>query len=166
MKRLIIYLGAPNDNKGNLSKIALSRANKVIEIYNFYNNPKILITGGFGDHFNTTNKPHGEYVKQYLEQKNIKKRDLLNIVKTNNTIQDAVLSKPIIEKYRFNELIITTSDFHIPRASFIFTNYFPNNNLIFYSAKTDFLLKEKLEKLKNHERNSLKKLIKDIKFCI
>lgn len=58
MKRIILLLGAPNDDFGNLSKIALDRADCAFGIYSNNESIQLLCTGGCGKHFNTTNKPH------------------------------------------------------------------------------------------------------------
>ena len=65
MKNVIIILGSPNSQKGRLSKIAIGRARKCLEIFN-PEKDMILCTGGFGVHFNTSEKPHADYLKQYL----------------------------------------------------------------------------------------------------
>ena len=54
MEGIIILLGSPNDEEGQLSSIGIERANCSIEEYRKHPDYKILPTGGFGEHFNKT----------------------------------------------------------------------------------------------------------------
>ena len=100
MNGIIIILGAYNDEKGNLSSIGIERCSKVLRVYRENPGYKILPTGGYGDHFNTTGKPHAFYYEQYLIEHGIPADDILEYAESKNTIEDAQLTKPIIEKYR------------------------------------------------------------------
>ena len=66
MEGIIILLGSPNDEEGQLSSIGIERANCSIEEYRNHPDYKILPTGGFGEHFNKTDMPHASYAKHYL----------------------------------------------------------------------------------------------------
>ena len=66
-KSVIIVLGAPNDSEGNLSAIAIERCQQALIEYAQNPGAKILPTGGWGEHFNTTDKPHSHYLRQYLK---------------------------------------------------------------------------------------------------
>lgn len=80
MNGIIIVLGSPNDIKGNLSSIAIERCNKAYEEYTQHNDYMILLTGGYGEHFNKTDKPHAFYSSQYLTGKGIPKDKLNEII--------------------------------------------------------------------------------------
>jgi len=160
MCTVIILLGSPNDRQGNLSSISIERCNQAINEYRNNENCKILPTGGYGSHFNTTNKPHAFYTSQYLISKNIPKEDILDIAESTNTIEDAKLSKIILEKYKIEKLIIVTSDFHHDRVNYIFQNEFPNLDFTISCSKTNLPLEE-LQKIKQHEKNALENLIKN-----
>ena len=64
---VILVLGSPNDAQGHLSSIALERCSQALA--EFRKNPgyAVLPTGGWGEHFNTTDKPHGFYVRRELQ---------------------------------------------------------------------------------------------------
>jgi uncharacterized SAM-binding protein YcdF (DUF218 family) len=100
MKGIIVVLGSPNSDTGLLSEIALNRLNCAISFY--FNNPdyKILCTGGFGTHFNTTQVPHARYAIQYLIENHIDEADITQFALSSNTIEDAILAKSIIDTYK------------------------------------------------------------------
>jgi len=65
-KGCIMILGAPNDSKGRLSLIAKSRLKQGARELSLNPGFKILLTGGFGNHFNQTIYPHWKYAKDFL----------------------------------------------------------------------------------------------------
>tara|TARA_R110002126_G_scaffold181672_2_gene330481 strand:+ start:1569 stop:1733 length:165 start_codon:yes stop_codon:yes gene_type:complete len=52
-KEVLVVLGSPNSPTGALSDISKSRLNFCLE--NYSEDQKVLCTGGWGDHFNTSN---------------------------------------------------------------------------------------------------------------
>jgi uncharacterized SAM-binding protein YcdF (DUF218 family) len=134
MNGIIIVLGSKNDEKGNLSPNSKNRVDRAIE--ELKKNPgfKLLLTGGFGK-FNPTDKPHAQYLKEYALEKGIKEDDILEIIKSGNTVEDAYLSKPILNKYNPKQVFVSTSNFHLPRAKFIFEKILPQYKLKFLGSK-------------------------------
>ncbi len=158
MARLaIILLGAPNDEKGNLSSLAVERCELALRELANCPGAKVLPTGGWGAHFNTTSKPHGFYLGEYLRQRQIAAADILEIAESTNTIEDARLSRPIVERHGIEELLIVTSDFHLPRARFLFEKQFPGMALSF-SGSTTNLPEEELARRIAHEQQALARL--------
>ena len=158
MKKLaIIVLGSPNDSEGHLSTIAIERCQRALTEYAQNPDAKILPTGGWGEHFNTTNKPHGHYLRQYLTTHGVPEGDILECAESANTIQDAQLARPIVERHGITDLIVVTSDFHIPRAQFLFRREFPNVRLTFSASKTN-LREAEIIKRTQHERQALARL--------
>ncbi len=156
-KLTIIVLVSPNNSAGNLSSIAIERCQQALAEYARNPGAKILPTGGWGEHFNTTDKPHGHYIRQYLTVHGVPEADILECAESANTIQDAQLTKPIIERHGITDLIVVTSDFHVPRAEFLFHREFPNLRLTFSRAKTN-LPEAELVKRIQHEQQALAKL--------
>lgn len=157
MEGIVVILGSPNDDKGNLSDIAIGRNEKGIEEYRNHEGYKILVTGGFGNHFNTTDKPHAFYAKQFLLKNGIPDNDILEFAESGYTIEDATFSKPIVDKYGVKNLVIVTSDFHIDRVKFIFEKVFKGYNLMFSGAKTNFS-QEEYDKLLEHEKKEIERM--------
>jgi len=159
MNGIIIILGSPNDEHGNLSDIAIGRLNQGLGEYRRRPGYKILCTGGFGKHFNTTDKPHAAYAINYLLQSGLRETDFLEIVESRNTAEDAVLAKPIIEKHGVKSLVIVSSDFHMKRVKHIFKKVFQGFDLIFCGAKSNFS-EQRHRVLKDHEEREMKKIKK------
>ena len=156
-KIAIVVLGSPNDAAGNLSSIAFERCQQALTEYAKHPDACLLPTGGWGEHFNTTDKPNGHYTRLYLTKQGVPERQFFECAESANTVQDASLAKPIVERHGITELIVVTSDFHIPRAQFLFQREFPNLRLTFSAAKTN-LPEEELMRLKNHEEKALARL--------
>ncbi|MCX6811249.1 MAG: YdcF family protein, partial [Candidatus Berkelbacteria bacterium] len=90
----------------------------------------------------------------YAFKKGIKKDDILEIVESGNTVEDAYLSKPILDRYKPEKVFVSTSNFHLPRAKYIFEKILPQYKLKFLGSKesTSPLV---LKKLKLHEKVAL-----------
>ena len=163
---LLFTLGAPNDDDGNLSQIALDRLNCSLNIYNSNSNPniKIVCTGGFGEHFNKTILPHAKHAQHYLINKRIPKESFAEIIESKNTFEDLTLAKPIIEKYKPVYIIIVTSDFHMPRTRSIFEWVFGLSprpvpfHLTFQGVQDEGLSGGALQSRRQKEEESLKAL--------
>jgi uncharacterized SAM-binding protein YcdF (DUF218 family) len=156
MKGIIIVLGAPNSDAGQLSEMALNRLDCAVRFY--FNNPgfKILCTGGFGEHFNRTATPHAEYASRYLVAHHIPAGDILEYALSRHTPEDATLSKPILDKYAPPLVVIITSDFHMKRVRLVFNTYLPNYPLLFVEAAST-MDESTLTRLREHETNAIQR---------
>jgi len=154
MNGIIIVLGSPNDIDGTLSSITVERCGQAVLEYMQHKDYMILLTGGYGDHFNKTDKPHAFYVSNYLVSKKIPKECLLEFVESSSTIEDVKLSKPVIERDNPKNIIIVTSDFHHDRVKYLFKKEFSKRKIILSCCKTNLPINE-LRKIKNHEKKSL-----------
>ena len=119
MNGIIILLGAPNDDSGNLSSIATERCLEAMKLYKRHRKFGILPTGGFGEHFNRAANPHAHYTRNFLIEKGVPAEDVLEPALSRFTLKDASLSKPIVSRYSVENLIVVTSDFHLERDSFL-----------------------------------------------
>ena len=157
MNGLIIILGSPNDDKGNLSTIALERCSRAIKEYQAHKSYKILITGGFGEHFNRTDKPHAFYIKKHLVSENIPAKAIIEFVESANTVEDVRMSKFVINKYNPENIIIVTSDYHHDRVKWLFERELPDRKITISCSKTE-LPNEKLDTIKAHEAKALQQM--------
>lgn len=98
MKTILLLLGSPNNEKGVLSSIAMDRIECACRLYMDNENMRFLCTGGFGEHFNTTDLPHAYYAKKALLAKGVKEEDFLPFVLSSNTYEDLEKAKQIIER--------------------------------------------------------------------
>lgn len=165
MKSVIIVLGSPNDDEGKLSPIAICRCKQALKEFEKNKCVQVICTGGFGENFNTTLKPHGFYTQQYLIEKGIPKEQFLPIPESRFTLEDATLAKPIIDKNHITDIILVTSDFHMPRAKLVFAEIFksitPQVNFIYAPSKT-LLPATELASLYAHEKKAIVREIKNI----
>lgn len=158
---LIVILGSPNDEAGNLSDMGRGRVTKGFEEYLARRDKgwKILLTGGFGAHFNTTDKPNAYYAQQILHDLGVPTYDIVEFAESRDTVDDALQARPIIEKYQVSALVVVSSDFHLDRVRFIFSTIFPNQKITF--SGSDYLASRPLdeqERLVAHEQRELKSL--------
>jgi hypothetical protein len=155
----ILILGAPNDNKGNLSLIAKSRLKLGAQELAVNTGFKILLTGGFGQHFNQTDHPHWFYAKDFLiKEHSISPKSFLpEAIDSTNTIEDIEMARPIIEKYNFSKIVIVTSEFHLKRVQYVAEKVFNLQKLIvLYSFVPDKELDQSiLTALYDHEKKAL-----------
>lgn len=154
---VIVVLGSPNDAQGKLMSVALERCSKALIEYKENLKYAVLPTGGWGEHFNTTDKAHGFYVRQYLSNQGIPASAFLTIAESSNTIEDASKSRPILDSYPEAELIVVTSDFHAARARFLFGREFPERQIRISESVTR-LPPDVLARLQAHEKKALAKL--------
>jgi uncharacterized SAM-binding protein YcdF (DUF218 family) len=154
---VIILLGSTNDGRGVLSSIARERCDRAVVEFRRCPGSRILPTGAWGDHFNTTQTPHGQYLRDYLVAQGIPADAILEHVESSNTVEDAKFSRPVLEHHGFHQLIVITSDFHLARAQYLFAREFPDL-AIQYSASPTVLPSEEWERKLAHERSALAKL--------
>lgn len=137
MENIILILGSYNDDQGELSHIATSRLKRGILAYQEHKNSKIILTGGYGVHFNRTEKPHTFYARFFLIENNIPSYEILDEVESTHTLEDALFAKKVIDRFPYKKIIIVTSDFHMPRVQFIFDSIFNTHTLHYSIAVTD-----------------------------
>ena len=154
---VIVVLGSPNFPDGTLGPIALDRLQGCLSIFNSQKH-KRLCTGGFGAHFNTSPVAHANYLKDFLILKGVPSTAFLPLALSSNTVEDAVMSKSILMKTVFKDLIITTSEYHVARVEFIFTEILKDFNLNF-KAVAHHSIDDVLEPLIQHEKVAMDKLI-------
>ena len=116
---LLILLGAPNTDDGILLPVALSRCELVCKLYATLSQPDIVLTGGYGDHFNRTNRPHWSYLKENLLAHAVSPSSIIDTIDTRHTIDD--ISMLAVQSYvkQYSSLIFVTSDFHVCRVGIL-----------------------------------------------
>lgn len=159
--KTIVVLGSPNSPEGELFLMAKKRLDKCYEVY-LCNKYAIILTGGFGLHFNTSNYPHNHLAKQYLIQKSVDNQDIIAYLDSVNTVQDATMLLPILVQNPIEELIIITSDYHQERVEFIFRSVLGEKVCLSYiGVDSEGIDSEILDKLIAHETLALEGLRKN-----
>jgi hypothetical protein len=150
---IILYLGAENDDAGNLSETARVRARGAIDVYRSRPGSKLLVTGGYG-HFNRAPLPHAHYVVQHMLARGVPADDLLPIVESRHTVDDAALTREALAPLDVDSICVVTSEFHMPRAQLVFSCFFDPTLLSFICTPSG-LIGERLEQREAHERASI-----------
>ncbi len=156
---IIVLLGSPNSDQGELYSVARERCSKAIKIYKQSSGYKILPTGGFGAHFNTTAQAHAFYLKKHLIAHGVPEQDILEFAASTNTVEDAALSWPIVARYNVREVIVVTSDYHAARAEYLFRQTYHDVHLTMAPCPTNWAACD-LDRgaLWAHEREALARL--------
>lgn len=160
---MIIVLGSPNSDEGKLFCVAKERCDRAYQLWHIHPEYKILLTGGFGDHFNTTPKPHAAYLKKYLLNLGIPENVFIEFAESRNTIEDASFSKLLLIKYGVKDALIITSDYHSERAQYIFHDTFVGSGIQYQFSITntnESICEFDLKPIKRHEKEALIKLKK------
>jgi uncharacterized SAM-binding protein YcdF (DUF218 family) len=158
---VIIVLGSPNDEHGNLHSLALERCRRSLRLHRDNPGWPLLLTGGYGAHFNTTDRPHAFYLRRWLEENGVPPTAFLPIAESRNTLEDASLAKPILLATGALFALVVTSDFHADRARFVFEREFAGTGVTlgFVATETDeSACRLDLAALKRHEVAALARL--------
>ncbi|MBE2215886.1 MAG: YdcF family protein [Opitutaceae bacterium] len=158
---LIIVLGSPNDDQGRLHSVAIERCEAALRLHRDNAESELLLTGGFGAHFNTTDKPHAHYLREWLLAHGVVPDAVLPFAESRNTLEDASLSKPIALASGARLAVVVTSDYHLDRARFVFEREYAGSGvrLLFLGTRTDeSVCKLDLAALRKHEGEALVRL--------
>jgi len=156
---IIVVLGSPNTDRGELMSIALERCAQAVWVYRAHPEAGLLLTGGFGPHFNITDRPHAHYLKQHLMSLGVPEEAFLPFALSRNTIEDAALSYPVARAHGAQRAIVVTSDYHEARARYLFEQVYCDIALEFSICITDEANCDiDLASLKAHEKAALERL--------
>ena len=157
--KILLVLGSPNAADGKLSPMALGRLNECLNLYRG-SEYKIALTGGFGAHFNVSPQAHAVYLKEFLIKEGVKEADILGLIESAHSVEDATLSRWLITAYCPDEVVVITSDYHYARAKLIFeTVYAPFRAIRFQLASSEGIDATIVSPLVAHERVALQDLL-------
>lgn len=156
----VVILGSPNDDKGNLSSIAVGRAETALEIYSDAIRCSLILTGGVGPNFNCAPLPHAKYLKNYLVARGVDPADIIACLESKNTVEDALFVKEFLTNTGEEPeiLSIVTSDFHMERARFIFNTVLGSRIRMEFVAASHGLQHDDLLPFIAHEQEALRDL--------
>ncbi len=152
---VLLVLGSPNSSTGELSDISKSRLDCCRDL--FTKGQRVLCTGAWGAHFNTSNQPHALYAKKYLLEKGLSEEDFLDFALSENTVDDARKIKSILSGLNYRKLTVITSDYHLDRVKLIFKKILEGYQLEFIGAKSN-LDEETYRSLLLHEKNAIQSI--------
>jgi uncharacterized SAM-binding protein YcdF (DUF218 family) len=116
----IVILGAPNTADGRLLPVALSRAETAVDLHmRLLGGADFILTGGFGAHFNSSDRPHWHYLKDFLIEHHVNPESIVACLDTGNTLDDIAKVAALPRLDRYAEILLVTSDFHVGRVSLL-----------------------------------------------
>ena len=133
-QEIIMVLGSTINSEGILSEIAISRLEKCIEVVKNKDDYLIILTGGFGGHFNTTNRMYSLYAYEYLINNGIDTGSISALIPSIDTVEDATLSYRVIKHLNPLKIVIITSEFHQERVKYIFGKVYKEFKLEYISS--------------------------------
>ncbi|WP_202702071.1 YdcF family protein [Flavobacterium sp. UGB4466] len=155
--KVLIVLGSPNSETGDLGQVALDRLKYCLDIFESKDNC-IICTGGFGEHFNTAPLPHANYAVKYLKEKGLSAENFLECALSANTVEDAVVSKKIVLNHNLNSVVVITSDYHVERVKLIFDEILGFDQIEYVGVTHDISDSEK-KKLLEHEKKAINAIL-------
>jgi uncharacterized SAM-binding protein YcdF (DUF218 family) len=153
---VIVVLGSPNFPDGSLGPIAIDRLNACLSVF-IPSQHKILCTGGFGAHFNTSPIAHSVYLKNYLLDHSVPVDSFLPAALSSNTVEDAFMSLSILKNESYTDVLILSSEYHLARVEYIFKRILKDFNLKF-KAVAHQSMDNLLSPLIQHEKIALEQL--------
>lgn len=157
--KIVIVLSHLMNEEGILSEESQERGNKACltakEIDANY-----LITNGWDYRKDCKVKIADAFIKYINSKHNLRDLKLLSQKYSRDTVGDAIFSKLMVEEINLklncqSELFVITTDYHMDRASFIFSSIY-NYKINFISTKIKGLSNSDLEIIKKNEILSIR----------
>lgn len=157
---LIFVLGAPNDQNGELSEIARKRVETAVDVFRRSaarnRSSKIVLTGGFGEHFNTTATPHWVYARDYMGELGVPADAIDEAgLESANSVEDAVMILDYLEDHSAVDVFVVTSEIHVERCALIFACMGPNREFQFVGAPN---AQDGIQEAVRHEKAAIERL--------
>ncbi len=113
------------------------RADQGIKLFKEKYAKKIIFTGEKLDVPSLEEVHWAQLAKKEAMLKGIEEKDIIVVLESHSTYDDALLIEKIVKKYGFKSLIIVTEPYHIKRAFFVFKKRFKKSaiNLMFYPVQ-------------------------------
>ena len=133
----VIVLSNLMDKYGNLNNESLSRAVLAARIFK-KRKAKILITSGWDYRKDSSIFIADAFKKFFVDRENLLDRDIYCERYSRDTVGDAVFSRlHAYDKFRFQKLIVISSEYHLFRVRKIFEFVYPSSiELEFIGSKT------------------------------
>jgi len=133
---LIVLFGNENDENG-LKPIAKERCTKAAALAKLFPASLVLPTGGFGAHFNTTNRPHGELLREQLERLGVPAKQILPYTNSCGTLEDVLFARKVAVDRRVKYVAFVTSSFHMQRVRYLCDRVFSEFTRDFAACDAD-----------------------------
>lgn len=155
---LVAVLGAPNDTGGGLSQVAMDRCTAAVDACRRAPAAGLVLSGGFGAHFNTTTLPHWWHCETWLARRPGPDRPrVVGCVESRHTYDDVLLLRELVRSLRARSLTVVTSDHHAARVRFLLDIVLPGAAL--QAVSHHGLAAGERERLGRHEQAALARTV-------
>ncbi len=163
MKDVIIVLAGGINNDGSLPDLPRKRVEKGVELYKNKVAPKIIMTGKYGFWLDYTKeippRSEAEAMEEYAESLDVPTEDIITEETSKDTVGNAYFTKiDILEKNNWKNVIVVTSEFHLPRTKFIFDIILGSEYSIEYFSSDDGLSVEERKVAASKEEKTIQVL--------
>lgn len=162
MKDIIIILGGGIEPDGSLPEIPKLRINKGIELFKSNVAPKIIVSGNYG--FWLEEKPirsEAEAMKEYALGLGVSDDAILKEDVSKDTIGNAYFCRlNFLEPNSWHNVVVVTSEYHIPRTKYIFEKVLGNGYQIEFVSVNSQLTLDQLTTQTNKENKTIEFLKK------
>lgn len=163
MKDAIIILAGGINNDGSLPNLPKKRVEKGVELYKNKVAPKLIMTGKYGFWLDFTKeippRSEAEAMKEFALSLGVPAEDIILEQISKDTVGNAYFTKvDILEKNNWKNLVVVTSEFHIPRTKFIFDIVLGPEYKIEYTPTDDGLSEEERMNVEIKEEKTIQVL--------
>lgn len=114
--RMLVYLAAPNRSRGQLGEIARRRLERFAELASSMTDARLVLTGGYGSHYNCAPEPHYCYAFDHLIRTAPTVADRIEAcLPTRHSFHDVMMSTWYAEATNSSSVTLVTSHYHCDR---------------------------------------------------
>lgn len=151
---VVAVLGAPNDPSGSISRIAMDRCRAAVELCRTRHGRGLVLCGGFGAHFNTSQEPHWKHCARWLAGcPRALGQPILGCLESRHTYEDVLLLRELVESLGWPPVTVVTSDYHARRVRLILDVLLPDATV--HPVAHPRLGRGEHERLGRHEARAL-----------
>lgn len=154
---VVAVLGAPNDDQGKLSAVAADRVRFATRLLEVLPDAQLVLVGGNGPQFNTTDRPHWAHCRTFLASQNLTHLPVLACLDSRHTYEDLLLLREVVHRHDIGQVLVVTSDYHLPRTRHLADLVLPT--AVVHGVRHATLSPTELARLRAHERTTLGRVI-------
>lgn len=110
----LIVLGYVSKD-GRIHPLLKERLDEAYKLFRQYGHEYIIVSGGAVG----SRRSEAELMEKYLVEKGVPAKRVLKEDKSNNTVQNLIFSKQLMEQYHLKSFVIITNLFHVRRTKYI-----------------------------------------------
>ncbi|WP_326589686.1 YdcF family protein [Streptomyces sp. NBC_01294] len=116
---LVAVLAAPNDEHGELSVMARDRSRTALDLVRSTPGARLVLTGGFGAQFNTTDVPHWRHCARWLRSQGMGPGEFADCLETRHSSDDVLFLRELARRPGTGRVTVVTSDYHADRIRYL-----------------------------------------------